>query len=207
MWLCYWLNIKKVILSRRGKYITRHIKEVLLRFPWNETLPLLHCALETLVLALQHGGLWTDMRDFLIICPVNAGRLVGGGRLTSRLLVGDRGRLVMVQGRFRFSQSFTCSFWKRSHGLNVSHKSCSDWRKRPGLHSVKHRKHPGHVSYNSGGVRKNCCQYLSCHMAQQLSVSQSWVWFLPSGVSAGREQAWQPVTGRWLLDPPWSNAV
>lgn len=41
------------------------------------SLPLFHCALETFILSLQHSGLRTDMRDFLIICPINAGRLVG----------------------------------------------------------------------------------------------------------------------------------
>lgn len=39
--------------------------------------PLLHLALETLVLALQHRRLRTDVGDFLIVRPVDAGRLAG----------------------------------------------------------------------------------------------------------------------------------
>ena len=37
------------------------------------------------------------MKELLIICPVDAGRLVGGGRVRSRLLVEDSGTLVTLQ--------------------------------------------------------------------------------------------------------------
>lgn len=62
----------------------RYTKEVLL------TSPQLHGALQTVVLALQHSSFWTDVRDLLIVRSINAGRLVGGGRLPSGL------RLVLV---------------------------------------------------------------------------------------------------------------
>lgn len=55
----------------------RHVvlKQVLLMI--KESLPLLYCTLEEFVLVLQQRSLRTDMRDFLIICPIDAGRLVG----------------------------------------------------------------------------------------------------------------------------------
>lgn len=74
-----------------------------------EASPQLHCALQTVVLALQHGSLRTDVRDLLIVRSINAGRLVGGGRLPSGLslvlvvVVGGEAegeRCVMIQGRF-----------------------------------------------------------------------------------------------------------
>lgn len=39
--------------------------------------PLFHFALQALVLALQHRRLRTDVRDFLIVRAVDAGRLAG----------------------------------------------------------------------------------------------------------------------------------
>lgn len=55
-----------------------------------EPSPQLHGALQTVVLALQHSSFWTDVRDLLIVRSINAGRLVGGGRLPSGL------RLLLV---------------------------------------------------------------------------------------------------------------
>lgn len=176
----------------KNKSDSHHIKEVLLMFPWNKTLPLFYCTLKAFIFCLQQSSLWTDVRDFLIICPINAGCLIGGGCITTRLLAWDSRILVMTQvlteANLEFSKGLVGSgiwLWKM----------------------VKYCKQPGHVNYDSERVRKNCCQYLSCHMAQQLCVPQTRVWFLPSGVSVGKEQTWQPVTEPWLLDAPLINAV
>lgn len=64
-------------------------------FSWSheiKALPLFYSTLETFILALQHRSLGTDVRDFLIVRPVDAGRTIVGGRFLSRLLVEETGR-------------------------------------------------------------------------------------------------------------------
>lgn len=51
-----------------------------------KALPLFYGTLETCILALQHLRLRTDVRDLLVVRPVDAGRLVGGGCVLSRVL-------------------------------------------------------------------------------------------------------------------------
>lgn len=85
-------------------------------FPWNKTLPLLYCTLETFILSLQESSLWADMRDFLIICPINAGRLGVRGCFTSGLRLGNRGTLVF-QSSFWGGLQLTCSHLKKVSGV------------------------------------------------------------------------------------------
>lgn len=78
-------------------------------FSWSpkiKALPLFYSTLETFILALQHCSLWADVRDFLIVRPVDAGRTIVGGRFSSRLLVEKRGR-AGVQWKLT-CQSYSC---------------------------------------------------------------------------------------------------
>lgn len=85
------------------------------------------------------------------------------------------------------------SCWRRQGGQRfcgsspVSRDSWMHFWVCPWLLFVKQHRHPEHVSDDSERVKGNCCQCLSCHMAQQVGVSQNWMWLLPSGAGAGRE--------------------
>lgn len=114
-----------------------------------EPSPQLHGALQTVVLALQHSSFWTDVRDLLIVRSINAGRLVGGGRLPSglRLLLvllvllvvlvggGGRGRETgYVSGQVLIGSNLQK---KGLMGSNVAHKSA------PTARDEKKKSSPG----------------------------------------------------------------
>lgn len=174
-----------------------HLREVVLRSPWKEPLPLFYRTLETFVFGLQHSSLRTDVRDFLIICSINAGCLGGRLRFMSRLLVRDSG---MVKGGFWFRPP--AAFSRALKGSTASPRLINHapaagaalWHRKKPSNVVKHH---GHVSYDRRGVEENWRQHSSRRLARQPRVSERSPWGSGSTCKQRRSLDWERCVALW----------
>lgn len=102
------------------------------------------------------------MRDLLVVRPVDAGRLVGGGSVPSRLLV-EKTRRAEIQRRVERQLHKVLGY--------ISERALGFFFFFWG--GVKQHRHREHIDDGGERVEGNGCQRLSRHPAQQVGISQN----------------------------------